>query len=290
AGAATFTATADGVTSVPYTVTVTDQKVTGIVISGSNTVQQGGTLALSASVTPGTAVDKNVTWSLVSGSELATISASGTVTANAFGNLTVRATANDGSGKYADKNILITAPAGSPVSWAGKSWWVIDSDGSQFGGGSGSVVLLLNDNSIGNMPYHTASNDPGYKNSSVRNYLVGTSFLSSAYQAKLSPHSKVGDKVWLASSYEVWGSSRGSNYADPYEIARQFSYFSSQNVSTPSNSAQVQAKFGNVSAWLRSPSTVQPKDHVHVYYGTGQLGTDKCTVSYAIRPCVILNP
>ncbi|WP_187138716.1 Ig-like domain-containing protein, partial [Provencibacterium massiliense] len=98
AGSATFTATVDGMTSAPYTVTVTDQKVTGITIA-QKSVDKGGTVQMSTTVSPANALNRNITWSLDSGN-VASISAAGLVTGGvgSNGTVTVKATAADGSG------------------------------------------------------------------------------------------------------------------------------------------------------------------------------------------------
>jgi hypothetical protein len=74
----------------------------GIVVNGAGGVSLitalGGTLQLSAAVTPANATNKTVTWSLVNGTGQASISAGGLVTAITNGTVTARATANDGSG------------------------------------------------------------------------------------------------------------------------------------------------------------------------------------------------
>ena len=53
---------------------------------------------MTATVTPTTATNKTVTWSVVNGTGQATINTTGLVTAVASGTVTARATANDGSG------------------------------------------------------------------------------------------------------------------------------------------------------------------------------------------------
>lgn len=65
---------------------------------------------------PANAMDDSVTWSIESGSG-ANINASGLLTATAAGSVTVRATANDGSGVYGERTITITEapPAFVPV-------------------------------------------------------------------------------------------------------------------------------------------------------------------------------
>lgn len=60
--------------------------------------QTGGTLQLTASVMPANASNRSITWSIINGSGQAVINSSGLVTAVSNGTVTVRATANDGSG------------------------------------------------------------------------------------------------------------------------------------------------------------------------------------------------
>ena len=95
-------------------ITISNQiiPVTGITITGAGgktTISaDNGSLQLSASVLPGTATDKSLTWSLVNGNSLAIISNTGLVTALDNGNITVRASANDGSGVYGTLVISIS--------------------------------------------------------------------------------------------------------------------------------------------------------------------------------------
>jgi uncharacterized protein YjdB len=68
----------------------------------------GGTLQLSASVLPANATTKTVTWSITSGTDKASISPTGLVTAIANGTSVVRAIANDGSGVFGTFTITIS--------------------------------------------------------------------------------------------------------------------------------------------------------------------------------------
>jgi len=93
------------------TITITNQvvPVTGISISGGTVISTlGGTLQLSATVTPSNATDKSVVWSIAGGTGQATISQSGLVTAISNGNVIVRAAANGGSDIYATATISLT--------------------------------------------------------------------------------------------------------------------------------------------------------------------------------------
>jgi|GEM_PF-2541298 len=113
AGKVTVKATAkDGSgVSATYTVTVKPILVTSITISGNTTVEEGKTITLSAAVKPSNASNKEVTWSISSGSQYASISASGVLTAKAAGKVTVKATAKDGSGVSATYTVTVKAGA-----------------------------------------------------------------------------------------------------------------------------------------------------------------------------------
>ena len=78
------------------------QLVTGISVTGaggSDTITNtGGTLQLSAGITPENASNKTVSWSVQNGTGEASISATGLLTAISDGTVTALATANDGSG------------------------------------------------------------------------------------------------------------------------------------------------------------------------------------------------
>ncbi|WP_243473809.1 Ig-like domain-containing protein [Winogradskyella sp. MH6] len=78
-----------------------------------NTITDGGTSQLSVTVTPSNATDTSVTWS-VSNSSVATISNSGLLTAISNGSVTVRATAQDGSGIFGEQIFEISG-VGNPV-------------------------------------------------------------------------------------------------------------------------------------------------------------------------------
>jgi|GEM_PF-499346 uncharacterized protein YjdB len=95
-------------------ITITDQPilVTGIVVTGAGGLStintDGGKLQLSAAITPVNATNDSVSWSIVSGSTLATISTTGQVTAVDNGTVIVRATAVDGSGIFGSISITIS--------------------------------------------------------------------------------------------------------------------------------------------------------------------------------------
>ncbi len=95
-------------------ITISNQfvAVTGISVTsegGVTTIDTNdGTLQMIAEILPSNATDKSVTWSLVEGNGHADISPTGLVTAKSNGKITVRATANDGSGLFGDTEIALS--------------------------------------------------------------------------------------------------------------------------------------------------------------------------------------
>ncbi len=102
---------------------------------GSSTINTaGGTLQLTATVSPSNATNKTVTWSIINGTGQATISSTGLVTAVSNGTVTARATANDGSGVYGQITITISGQlvpvTGITVSGAGGSSTITTDNGT----------------------------------------------------------------------------------------------------------------------------------------------------------------
>ncbi|WP_079697943.1 Ig-like domain-containing protein [Provencibacterium massiliense] len=290
AGAATFTATADGVTSVPYTVTVTDQGPTGITISVSQmNLAFGGTGSVSATVSPATALNRNVTW-LSSDTSIATVGsastasgASVTITAGGKqGTATIYAKAAGNTG-YSQALTVNVCKLGTTVDWAGRNWWVIDSNGNSYGGNSGSVVLLANFN------YSTGifGGNNTYSSSTVRSQC--NSFynsLNATQRGKLSKHKYVGDYAWLPSAYEIYGNSLPSWVADGYTNTKQFSYLTGV---TTSNYGSVKIVYGGLNAWLRSRHSGGSVPACAVEINGGLVNYD-ASLSCSVRPAIILNP
>lgn len=96
--------------------------VSSITVTGAGgaaaIVTNSGTLQMSASVLPGNASDSTVMWSVINGTGTATISSGGLLTASTNGTVTVRATANDGSGVYGEKQITISGQTVTPTTYA----------------------------------------------------------------------------------------------------------------------------------------------------------------------------
>ncbi len=84
-------------------------KVTGVSLSPETlTLEAGDSATLTATVTPENAEDKTVTWS--SDNENVAKVEGGKVTAVGIGSTTIKATAQDGSGKYATCEVTVTQP------------------------------------------------------------------------------------------------------------------------------------------------------------------------------------
>ncbi len=88
------------------TVTVEEVKVSSVTLPATKTIKEGSTTKLSATVLPSNADNKEVTWSVTSGSSVA-VSTDGTVSTKSLGTSVVRATAKDGSGKYGECEITV---------------------------------------------------------------------------------------------------------------------------------------------------------------------------------------
>ena len=119
AGTATITAKSNNgkTATCVVTVTTTVVPVSAITVTGDGPVVNGKTLQMGVDITPTTATNKKVTWSVTNGTGSATINSSGLLTATGVGTVTVKAAAQDGSGKENTKEITIIA---APVTDAEK--------------------------------------------------------------------------------------------------------------------------------------------------------------------------
>ena len=107
-------------------ITVTSEDADSIILNGS-------TLQMAASISPDDATATEVTWSVEAGTGTATIDSTGLLTAMSAGTVTVKATANDGSGVVGSKVIEIAVPV-SIISYSGSNLDVVIPeviDGSQ---------------------------------------------------------------------------------------------------------------------------------------------------------------
>lgn len=116
-GTVTVTATsvADGTLSDSIDIVITNQvvAVTAVTVTTENDVPatittDNGTLQLVATINPDDATDGSIVWSVVTGSEFASVSTSGLVTALTNGTATVRATSVADATLFDDIEIVIT--------------------------------------------------------------------------------------------------------------------------------------------------------------------------------------
>ncbi|WP_107841853.1 S-layer homology domain-containing protein [Metasolibacillus meyeri] len=100
--------------TIHFTRSETFTPVTKISITGGQAVTtKNGTLQLASNIMPVNASNKAVNWSIISGGSYATLSNTGLLTALSNGTVTIRATAQDGSGIYAEAKITISGQQNS---------------------------------------------------------------------------------------------------------------------------------------------------------------------------------
>ena len=118
AGQATITVTTqDGSFSDTCAVTVTTVPVTGVTLDKTNlSLTVGGTEALTATVHPDNATNKNIAWTS-SNNSVATVDSTGTVTAVSAGTATITATAADG-GYEATCTVTVTRSGGGTPTYS----------------------------------------------------------------------------------------------------------------------------------------------------------------------------
>ena len=98
-----------GLTGIAFDTPVTTVPVTGVSLNKTSaTMTVGNTMTLTATVSPSTATNKNVTWTS-SNTSVATVSTSGVVTAKAAGSATITVKTADGN-KTATCSITVTNP------------------------------------------------------------------------------------------------------------------------------------------------------------------------------------
>ncbi|MBP2248916.1 S-layer homology domain-containing protein [Paenibacillus xylanexedens] len=119
--------------SVQVTITPPPILVNSITISGSDSVQTGQSIPLTANVLPVDAKNPSVVWSVQDGTGKATIDANGKLTGTSAGNVLVQAKAADLSGVFGTKTVAITA-----VNNGGNGGNTGGNSGGSSGGGSGS--------------------------------------------------------------------------------------------------------------------------------------------------------
>ena len=112
----TATSTKDNTKSDTYSIEVKPIKVTGITVApATQSLSVGGTVQLSATVSPANATDKTYEWSS-DDETVATVDADGLVTALKIGTCTIKATAKDGSAVVGSCAITVAATQVTSIS------------------------------------------------------------------------------------------------------------------------------------------------------------------------------
>lgn len=127
------------------------------------TIYSGGTanktVQLSAAVLPANATNKNVNWSS-SNSSIASVNASGLVTAVAAGSATITATAADGSGKSDTSAITVIAKALSSISATGTPSKTSYNSGESFDPTGLTITATYNNGDTASVPTGSATYSP----------------------------------------------------------------------------------------------------------------------------------
>lgn len=106
-GTATITVTTNNSSKKASCTITVAQVVTGITLDKTSLdLAEGKTYSLTATITPSNANNRSITWTS-SKTSVATVDQSGKVTAISLGTATIKAAANDGSGKYATCTITV---------------------------------------------------------------------------------------------------------------------------------------------------------------------------------------
>jgi len=166
--------------------------VSTVSISGNDTLKVGSSLQLSATTGPSTAnTDRTVTWAITSGSNYATIESTTDKTTGGIctlkglsvGNVTIKATADDGSA-YCSKTIAVEAPVYEHT---------LKFDAM---GGSGAPSSITGSSATGSYTFTIPATIPSktghsflgwseFSNATAAKYAVGDSYTSTANSATL---------------------------------------------------------------------------------------------------------
>lgn len=155
--------------------------VSSISISGTSSVDVGGSVSLRASVSPSNADDTSVTWSIESGSSYGYLSSYSsnptTFYAQSSGYVTIRATANDGSGVYDEYEIYINDPS--------QYWYAYLNFSAN--GGSGAPGQMSDSqwgiSPSGSAPFRIPSTEPTRNGYTFLGWSTSSSASSPSYEA-----------------------------------------------------------------------------------------------------------
>jgi hypothetical protein len=178
-----------------------------------------GTLQMLADISPTNATNKRVTWSVINGTGAATISSAGLLTAVSNGTVTVKATANDGSGKFGTKEITITGQIGvqGTIERA-----------SGINGGE-NVTTTVNGQTIrfdGEIAYYVADGISGvpFSGNWIGVKITAPEGVYPDENAVLTAHGQVLNVGGVPGWENIWEEGDGDNYFHLYQRVRRTAY------------------------------------------------------------------
>ena len=196
---------ADETFTVSVTVIEASTPVTSVSISGSSSVDVGDSITLRASVSPSSATDRSVTWSIDSGSSYVSIDDNGTsctVTGVRAGTATIRCEANDGSGEYDTQRITVSSP----------SYNYNLKFNANGGSGAPSTITKTATDKTSNLKFTIPSDEPTRSGYTFLGWSESSSASSATYTA--------GDTVYVdyndLTLYAVWQENKQTYYAKLY--------------------------------------------------------------------------
>lgn len=175
------TATQDNGTAYTFIGIEDTTPVSSISISGSSSVDVGDSVSLRASVSPSNADNTTITWSIESGSSCGYLSSYSsnptTFYAQNSGYVTIRATANDGSGVYDEIDIYVSDPS--------QYWYAYLNFSAN--GGSGAPGQMSDSqwgvSPSGSAPFRIPSTEPTRNGYTFLGWSTSSSASSPSYEA-----------------------------------------------------------------------------------------------------------
>ena len=287
------------------------QLATGVTVSPTSaSIVEGGTRQLTATVSPSTANNKNVTWSS-NNTNVATVSSSGLVTAKAVGSATITVKTADGSNKTATCKITVTADPSKVENKLKEGDWVnyVDKNGTTrkcivlYDSSSSYGIQIITDDTVETVRLGDSSNFTTSMNSynnaiSTLNTramaYLNTTYASDARSVGSVPNNKNSQSGYFTSSYSYMSSYNGKFRDTDTNYTTDYNKMTSLEIAG-----------SNDDYWLASRNVISYASHsyfsVHAVNSNGPLGSDiLCDVrynggtysysyGYGLRPCFTLK-
>ena len=272
-----------------------EQPVTFTISQREATLAPGETLQLTATVYP----EQEITWTS-SDSTKATVDANGLVTAvAATGDVPVDIVATAG-GKSITCAVTVEQPysIGDTVTFgthfddslAGEAieWWVTDV------AEDGTLTLLAKTTVRPNVSYNDDGREADWETSDLRTYMNGEfldAILTEEDQAKIVPttvktaivdtaeYKETEEKVFLLSA-------SCGNYPDENYSVKQLKAIDEENGTNMMEYTSVSIPANTTRSWTRTPGYSYPKKNAWVVYYDGDIGSQKTSSSYSVRPMI----